>query len=905
MEKIILIEGGRPREFPLAGTLTIGRAPGNDLILSDRKASRHHARIEQIADAWYLTDLDSSNGTFLNGMRVTEESRLSPGDRIAIGDATLHFGEIRAEEEAPAPGMEPTPVPEPVPHRPSEPPRPAGAGDGAEDRADEAGEGAEEEEDLDIEVEPVQDEEVRPAPSDAPGSGAAAIFLEAKAGSLTGKRIPLAAFPFTVGRAPDSDLQLPDARTSHAHARLLREGPRVFVEDRGSTNGTWVNGEKVQRAELLPGDDLLIGASRFTYHGPGNPRPRPVEVSRPADAGFVSEDAFARVRVQEAPETPAAVAFGAIAAIIVVTVAILVLGFDVLQRFLNPPPVDPNAPENAIRRNFSFEADPHGAAPSGWTVGGPEGRKVWVDRERPAAAPGRAALVVEAPAGDAPVLVSQQVPVGASAAYVIRAAVRSHGALGATIAVTWLRRGEGETERIVRTDFAEAARDPGDPWDTFEDAQAVLAVPQGASDARVSCLVLGPGSASFDRVEFSAAEGSPPPALRLEGAAPLTLDLETDGSFQLSPERGAALSGIRFLVDPGTDGGLWGQRFGITVEPFGATEGGGARGVRRVLDRSRGAWVDVLEAIATAPGEIDVEWKVRPSGGGLPARVGLAFERGFRSEREPVVSYGEGGIARFSLGEIDGKTLQEFSIGEGAEQLTFAFNAPVTFRAVPRPDLPTVYVAAAATDALPAEAEARGLSVQWYRFSPREDRKVREILHRAEELAAVGESGGAIRVLQEIPARFPLRRSDVERAQKRIAELEATGEAVIAEIAQAGKDFEEFGSPLILESIRRRAAEMARRFSDHPLAEKVRKAAEAILVKQKLERRTGPDPRDLLAEGDRLFRLGRLGLADLYLASVERDFPGTPAAEKAQEMRNKIDGRLHGLTEKAFEEVGK
>jgi len=884
MEKLILFEAGRPREVPLSGALTIGRAQGNELIIGDRKASRHHARVEPIGDAWFVTDLDSSNGTFHNGMRVTEPTRLARGDRIIIGDTTIHFGEVRGGVEVPEPGSEPTPRPE-MPAPPAGPPI---------IEADD--------EDLDLDIAPAAQAaqaDVGPAPAQA------AIFLEAKAGNLAGKRIPIAAFPFTIGRSPESDLQLPDARTSHEHARLIRDGLRVFVEDRGSTNGTWLNGEKVQRADLLPGDDLTIGASRFTYRGPGSPRPRPSEEPRPVDAGFVSEDAFARVRVQEAPETPAAVAFGAIAAVIVVTAAILVLGFDVLQRFLNPPPIDPNPSENSIRRNFSFEDDPHGAAPSAWTVEGPEGRKVWIDRERAAAAPGRAALVIEAPAGAGPVLVSQQVSIGAGAAYLVRAAIRSHGTLGAAIAIAWLRPGEGDSFRVMRTDFAEVPRDPGDPWDSFEDAQAVIEVPGGATNARVSCLVLGPGSASFDRVEFSPAQGSPPPALRLDGAAPLALDLDADGSFQLRPEKGPALDRVRFLADPGSDEGLWGQRFGIAVEPFGATEGGGARGIRRTLDRSRGVWIDVIESIATAPGEIEVAWRLRPAAGGLPATVGIAFERGFRPEREPVISYGERGITRFSLGEIDGKTLQEFSIGESAEQLTFAFNAPVAFRALSRPDLPALYIAALAGDALPQEADARVLKVQWYRFSPREDRKIRELFQRAEELAAVGESGGAIRALQEIPARFPLRRTDVERAQRRIGDLEETGKAVIAEIVQAGKDFEEYGSPLILDSIRRRAAEMARRFSDHPLAEKVHAAAEAILVKQKLERRAGPDPRELLAEGERLFKLRRFGLADLYCASIERDFSGTPAADKARELRNKIYGALRGLTEKAFEEVQK
>jgi pSer/pThr/pTyr-binding forkhead associated (FHA) protein len=64
--------------------LTIGRAPDNGLVLRDGRASRHHARIDGRRGTLVLTDLGSTNGSFVNDRRV-ESIALGEGDRIRIG----------------------------------------------------------------------------------------------------------------------------------------------------------------------------------------------------------------------------------------------------------------------------------------------------------------------------------------------------------------------------------------------------------------------------------------------------------------------------------------------------------------------------------------------------------------------------------------------------------------------------------------------------------------------------------------------------------------------------------------------------------------------------------------------------------------------------------------------------
>jgi pSer/pThr/pTyr-binding forkhead associated (FHA) protein len=72
------------------GGKTVGRAAANDIVLENLLVSAHHARIDQAGQDYVLTDLQSKNGTYLNGTRVTSV-KLKHGDQILIGKHTLVF----------------------------------------------------------------------------------------------------------------------------------------------------------------------------------------------------------------------------------------------------------------------------------------------------------------------------------------------------------------------------------------------------------------------------------------------------------------------------------------------------------------------------------------------------------------------------------------------------------------------------------------------------------------------------------------------------------------------------------------------------------------------------------------------------------------------------------------------
>jgi pSer/pThr/pTyr-binding forkhead associated (FHA) protein len=75
----------------LDGTLQVGRADACQLQLSDTYASAFHARIYSKDGPWFVEDLGSTNGTYLNQRRITAPAELRAGDRLRIGKTTLEF----------------------------------------------------------------------------------------------------------------------------------------------------------------------------------------------------------------------------------------------------------------------------------------------------------------------------------------------------------------------------------------------------------------------------------------------------------------------------------------------------------------------------------------------------------------------------------------------------------------------------------------------------------------------------------------------------------------------------------------------------------------------------------------------------------------------------------------------
>ena len=72
----------------------LGRSSDNDIKLDSEKVSRRHALIMLEGDTFYIRDLGSANGTFVNGKQVRERVALYNGDEVRLGDQTFLFNQI-------------------------------------------------------------------------------------------------------------------------------------------------------------------------------------------------------------------------------------------------------------------------------------------------------------------------------------------------------------------------------------------------------------------------------------------------------------------------------------------------------------------------------------------------------------------------------------------------------------------------------------------------------------------------------------------------------------------------------------------------------------------------------------------------------------------------------------------
>jgi sigma-B regulation protein RsbU (phosphoserine phosphatase) len=93
-------DGGKPYPFPLsASRITIGRSPSSDLVLDDKCCSSRHAEVFPTADGYAIQDLNSKNGTSVNGEFIRQKTELRVNDVIRIGSTVLRVERDPAKGE--------------------------------------------------------------------------------------------------------------------------------------------------------------------------------------------------------------------------------------------------------------------------------------------------------------------------------------------------------------------------------------------------------------------------------------------------------------------------------------------------------------------------------------------------------------------------------------------------------------------------------------------------------------------------------------------------------------------------------------------------------------------------------------------------------------------------------------
>jgi pSer/pThr/pTyr-binding forkhead associated (FHA) protein len=244
------------REYTVgSGPLTLGRDAGSDVVVGGHEVSRQHAEIRSDPDGYVLVDT-SVNGTFVNGERIGKTHLLARADVIRIGNDEFRFyADASAKPSAPhpEPPVPPTPAPAGATHRLSDTMHgiPAAARDAEQERRI----------------------TTPPSPMAAP----LASFLF-RSGELKGRRLPIKVPVVNIGRGDYNDVVIADPSVSTMHAKLQRRDAVWILTDLGSTNGTFVEGERLTgEVPLSPGTTLKFGdvSALFEPLDESVPAPRP------------------------------------------------------------------------------------------------------------------------------------------------------------------------------------------------------------------------------------------------------------------------------------------------------------------------------------------------------------------------------------------------------------------------------------------------------------------------------------------------------------------------------------------------------------------------------------------------------------------------------------------------------
>lgn len=216
--------------------LSFGRDAGSDVVVSGSEVSRQHAEIRNEPDGYILVDI-SVNGTYVNAERIGKTHLLARADVIRIGNDEFRF---YADAVTPA-------APNPPPENPAPTEPPPSPPHGAAQRLSDTMHGLPEEE-------PTR-RNTPPSPEAAPL--ASLLF---RSGDFKGKRLPIKVPVVNIGRGDYNDIVIGDPSVSTMHAKLQRREAIWILTDLGSTNGTFVEGERLSgETPLTPGTTLRFG----------------------------------------------------------------------------------------------------------------------------------------------------------------------------------------------------------------------------------------------------------------------------------------------------------------------------------------------------------------------------------------------------------------------------------------------------------------------------------------------------------------------------------------------------------------------------------------------------------------------------------------------------------------------
>ncbi|GAB2660879.1 FHA domain-containing protein [Arenimonas aestuarii] len=218
--KLVFPNGEHPQVLLSHGVNRIGSAAEGAVILQAEGVVAHHCEIHVTTTGANLQVPAEGGPVSVNGKPVSDIMALRAGDMIGIGPVQARFAIVEAARSAPA----------------------AGGGSAANEDGDNGA------------------TRVRMA--------VPKFVLRGVSGAVFGKVYPVTG-PVVIGRADEADISVAAEEISRRHALVKPTPDGLQVEDLGSSNGTYINGKRIQQGFLKPGDELRLDSVRLILVAPG------------------------------------------------------------------------------------------------------------------------------------------------------------------------------------------------------------------------------------------------------------------------------------------------------------------------------------------------------------------------------------------------------------------------------------------------------------------------------------------------------------------------------------------------------------------------------------------------------------------------------------------------------------
>lgn len=880
--KLILEEQGQsqPFEFELE-VVSIGRTADNAITISDAMSSRHHCQISLHGEVYRVEDLKSRNGTKLNGKPLSDPVTLRPGDRVQIGDSTIHFQKRRSSQAA--------------------------------KRAS------------------------KRSPASPAASGPALLSetrLRVTAGEEVGRTIEVSQAPLMFGRKPGIAVRLKDHDISNEHCMIMEEGGALHIVDLGSTNGTFLNGERVRgKGALEFGTQVRLGAGLTFLVEPANgealetvappsarkrkPSPakepsevplnaieeiddldalddddddEPVEAPPPSrrerrappksdrvakDGGSEADAIVARetndlasVTLGEGIERGEArlaggggSAAGAIGVVLALLGVLGSVGIALERVFRGPPQTELAAEENQIS-NWSFE-EIEGDGFKGWELFASAARRLGASEVRYGKSALGLGLTESAPRAE--FRTSGKLGVKAGHRYRVRAQVLLSRGTAAAFRIEW----SAEDKSGFSRQSVFVAGPPAGEDRKWEPLEGVVTAPPGAKTAQligVGLLMKGTasGEVCFDRIQVLESEDADAP-FELDGPGGYALQLDARGGASLTKSSEVAISELGLTLDPNDP--LTDQSAASIDQPLARQTDESLLALASLRDPKTGEPVEYTFSCRPSATGHRLRWAVPAKERARPLYLTCVIPR--LQDLQPLELDGRAVRALPERG-LEYQGVREIAWGTAPRQVSINFTGPCQVTLRPSGGGESILSALIVPVQLANGQLEIGFDLEG--ASQRARQGLAGLLSKARTAQRLGRMSEAMKAYKDVTLRFPHDKEGVEAAKEGLRELNKSGQRLVQVIRWAGKEAERAPAPELLSAARSALAELAKAFPDSLLlgeGKQALRSVEDVILGQARARQTAEVVK-FVARGRELRRAGHDNIArEIYTHVVE------------------------------------